>query len=121
MVNGGCQGALDYGTCYPYHVWSGTSYTTGGYYYDRYFIGGSFDSKYYVPAYAFSVRCVLDLTSTYSFVTLISVLLTVLHSAIRLMMAVRVQFMVQGGLITATLSICGQVRPPEVLHIRYTS
>ncbi len=64
-LGGGCQGSTGdngYPNCYPFDVWSGRS-GSGGVYYWRGLNNGSFNENTRVPTYAFSVRCVLDLTT----------------------------------------------------------
>ncbi len=62
---GGCQGAPSDGggtdACYPHDIWASTQGSNSCRYW-RILKYGSFDENCYPVTYAFSVRCVLDLT-----------------------------------------------------------
>ena len=58
----GCPGSA--GNCEPRFVWSGTA-KSGTNYYAGYLNNGGFGNSNYTYAYAFGVRCVLDLRMTY--------------------------------------------------------
>ena len=57
---GSCPGAAEGGSCFPQDMWSGTKATETEYH-DFALRGGSLNPLLRVPAYAYTVRCVLDL------------------------------------------------------------
>ncbi len=61
-MTGGCQGSIN-NNCYPLDIWSGTPASSTEYH-DFSLNSGTLNPLVRVPAYAFTVRCVLDLDSS---------------------------------------------------------
>ena len=76
-MTGGCQGSIN-NNCYPLDIWSGTPASSTEYH-DFSLNSGTLNPLVRVPAYAFTVRCVLDLDSSDYGLTPMRVLSTVLY------------------------------------------